>query len=61
MEQGGADFDKEIAKLNRLGAQVRETHLDRAGGARTTLLCRPRVDLHVPRFDDHCLRSCIGS
>lgn len=35
LEKGGADFDEEVAKLNRLGAQLRETHLDRAGGART--------------------------
>lgn len=37
MEKGGADFDDEVAKLNRLGAQLRETHLDRAGGTRMAL------------------------
>lgn len=37
LEKGGADFDEEVAKLHRLGAQLREPHLDRAGGARTAL------------------------
>ncbi|MCA3219265.1 MAG: hypothetical protein ING59_12050 [Burkholderiales bacterium] len=37
LEKGGAEFDEEIAKLHRLGALRRETHQDRAGGARTTL------------------------
>lgn len=35
--KGGAEFDEEIAKLHRLGARLRETHLDRAGGARKAL------------------------
>jgi hypothetical protein len=37
LEKGGADSVEEVAKLHRLGAQLRETHLDRAGGARTAL------------------------
>jgi hypothetical protein len=37
LEKGGADFDEEVAKLHWLGAELRETHLDRAGGARTAL------------------------
>lgn len=37
LEKGCAEFDQEMAKLHRLGAQLRETDLDRAGGARKAL------------------------
>lgn len=41
LEEGGSDFDEEVAKLHRLGAQLREEHLDRAGGARRSLAPSP--------------------
>lgn len=34
LEKGGADFDYEVAKFHWLGAQLRNTHLDRAPMAR---------------------------